>query len=41
MIEYIPLNEERIKVFLSLYDIDSSEYKYAFEDRYNDYLEKK
>ena len=37
-IRYIPLNEERIAFFRSLYSEDSSEYMYAFEDRYRVYL---
>lgn len=40
-IKNIPLNDERIEFFLSLYDKDSSEYKYGFKDHYKSYLAKK
>ena len=34
----IPLNYERVKFFLSMYDKDSPEYEYAFKDHYKRYL---
>lgn len=37
-IEAIPLNDERVKFFLSIYDKDSLEYKYGFKDHYKRYL---
>lgn len=40
-IENIPLNEERIKYFMSLYDKDSCEYDSAFRRKYNEYLREK
>ena len=38
---YIPLNEERIKYFFSLYDKDSSQYRYGLKDHYKQYLREK
>lgn len=40
-IEYIPLNDERIEFFLSIYDKDSPEYEYGFKAKYKRYLSKK
>ena len=40
-IKYIPLNDERVVFFLSIYDKDSSEYEYGFKDHYKRYLRKK
>ena len=40
-IKHIPLNEERIKFFLSKYDKDSPEYEYGFKTHYKAYLRKK
>ena len=40
-IRNIPLNDERVEFFLSLYDKDSSEYEYGFKDHYKSYLRKK
>ena len=40
-IKNIPLNEERIAFFLSIYDKDSSEYEYGFKNHYKRYLHKK
>lgn len=37
----IPLNDERVEFFLSIYDKDSSEYEYGFKDHYKRYLRKK
>ena len=37
----IPLNEERIKYFFSLYDKDSSQYRYGLKDHYKQYLREK
>lgn len=37
----IPLNEERVKFFLSMYDKDSYEYENAFKDHYKSYIRKK
>ena len=39
-IRLIPLNEERIKFFLSRYDKDSTEYELGFKDHYKRYLKK-
>lgn len=36
----IPLNDERVKFFLSMYDEDSYEYEYAFKDHYKYFLRK-
>ncbi len=36
--EYIPLNDERIEFFLSVYGKDSREYRFSFKRRYKDYL---
>jgi len=40
-IRNIPLNDERVEFFLSIYDKDSSEYEYGFKDHYKRYLSKK
>ena len=40
-IRNIPLNDERVEFFLSLYDNDSSEYEYGFKDHYKRYLREK
>lgn len=40
-IKNIPLNDERVEFFLSIYDKDSSEYEYGFKDHYKRYLRKK
>lgn len=40
-IKFIPLNEERIEFFLSMYDKDSSEYEYGFKKHYKRYLREK
>ena len=40
-IRNIPLNDERVEFFLSLYDKDFSEYEYGFKDHYKRYLRKK
>lgn len=37
----IPLNDERVEFFLSMYDKDSSEYEYGFKDHYKRYLREK
>lgn len=37
----IPLNDERVEFFLSIYDKDSSEYEYGFKDHYKRYLREK
>lgn len=37
----IPLNDERVEFFLSMYDKDSPEYEYGFKDHYKRYLRKK
>ena len=37
----IPINDERIEFFLSMYDKDSPEYEYGFKDRYKRYLREK
>ena len=37
----IPLNDERIKFFLSLYDKNSPEYEYGFKNSYKSYLREK
>lgn len=37
----IPLNDERVEFFLSVYDKDSSEYKFGFKDHYKRYLREK
>ena len=39
-IKYIPLNEERVEFFLSLYDKDSSQYRFGFKDNYKLYMKK-
>lgn len=40
-IKNIPLNDERVEFFLSIYDKDSSEYEYGFKNHYKRYLRKK
>lgn len=40
-IRNIPLNDERVEFFLSMYDKDSLEYEYGFKDHYKRYLRKK
>lgn len=40
-IRNIPLNDERVEFFLSMYDKDSSEYEYGFKDHYKRYLREK
>jgi len=40
-IKNIPLNDERVEFFLSMYDKDSSEYKYGFKEHYKRYLRQK
>ncbi len=40
-IRNIPLNEERIEFFLSMYDKDSPEYELGFKDHYKRYLREK
>ena len=40
-IDKIPLNDERIEYFLSLYGKDSSEYECSFKENYKEYLRKK
>lgn len=40
-IRNIPLNDERVEFFLSIYDKDSSEYEYGFKDHYKRYLREK
>ncbi len=37
----IPLNDERVEFFLSMYGKDSTEYEYGFKDRYKSYLREK
>lgn len=37
----IPINDERIEFFLSMYDKDSPEYEYGFKDRYKRYFREK
>lgn len=37
----IPLNDERVEFFLSIYDKDSPEYEYGFKDHYKRYLREK
>lgn len=37
----IPLNDERVEFFLSMYDKDSPEYEYGFKDHYKRYLREK
>ncbi len=37
----IPLNDERVEFFLSIYDKDSLEYEYGFKDHYKRYLREK
>lgn len=37
----IPLNDERVEFFLSMYDKDSPQYEYAFKNHYKQYLRKK
>lgn len=41
LIRDIPLNDERIEFFLSLYDKDSGEYTIGFKDKYKEYMRKK
>lgn len=41
LIKNIPLNDERVDYFLSLYDKDSTEYRWSFKDNYKRYLKKK
>lgn len=41
LIEYIPLNDERVEYFLSLYAKDTPEYKWGFKRVYKDWLKKK
>lgn len=41
VIKYIPLNDERVEYFLSLYEKDSMEYRWCFKDEYKRYLKKK
>lgn len=40
-IKNIPLNDERVEFFLSIYDKDTPEYEYGFKDHYKRYLHKK
>lgn len=40
-IKNIPLNDERVEFFLSIYDKDSSEYEYGFKNHYKRYLREK
>lgn len=40
-IKEIPLNEERIEFFLSIYDKDSMEYEWGFKEHYKRYLRQK
>ena len=40
-IRNIPLNDERVEFFLSIYDKDSSEYEYGFKNHYKRYLREK
>ena len=40
-IRNIPLNDERVEFFLSIYDKDSAEYEYGFKNHYKRYLRKK
>ncbi len=40
-IKNIPLNDERVEFFLSLYDKDSGEYMYGFKDHYKEYIRQK
>lgn len=40
-IRYIPLNDERVEFFLSIYGKDSSEYRYGFKEHYERYLHQK
>lgn len=40
-IKNIPLNDERVEFFLSIYDKDSSEYEYGFKDHYKRYFREK
>ena len=40
-IRNIPLNDERVEFFLSIYDKDSSEYEYGFKEHYKSYIRKK
>ena len=40
-IRNIPLNDERIEFFLSIYDKDSPEYDYGFKNHYKRYLREK
>lgn len=40
-IRNIPLNDERVEFFLSIYDKDSPEYEYGFKDHYKRYLREK
>ncbi|MCR5572366.1 MAG: hypothetical protein K6F57_01160 [Candidatus Saccharibacteria bacterium] len=41
LIREIPLNDERVEFFLSVYGKDSSEYDIGFKRRYKEYLRKK
>ncbi len=40
-IKNIPLNEQRVEYFLSIYDKDSFEYEYGFKEHYKRYLREK
>lgn len=40
-IKNIPLNDERVEFFLSIYDKDTMEYEYGFKDHYKRYLREK
>lgn len=40
-IRLIPLNDERVEFFLSMYGKGSTEYEYGFKDRYKNYLREK
>ena len=40
-IRNIPLNEERIEFFMTVYDKDSSEYEYGFKQHYKNYIREK
>lgn len=40
-IRNIPLNDERVEFFLSIYDKDSSEYECGFKDHYKRYIREK
>ena len=41
LIREIPLNDERVEFFLSVYDKDSGEYDIGFKSRYKEYLREK